>query len=183
MPHIFDLYRTWCKKSLIRIWIGPFPWFMLGSAESAEVGSFLKPVKSSTLYAAINIYVIFKRRSLAATKTLIKVENIISFILGQPRAFLQAQVRFRYRSVYYRTYRDCYTVLCSIIFKGSKWHQRRKMLTPTFHFKILEDFLHVFNEQSAVLVGKLHEKVGQEIDIFPFITLCTLDVICGKRSF
>ena len=82
MPHIFDLYRTWCKKSLIRIWIGPFPWFMLGSAESAEVGSFLKPVKSSTLYAAINIYVIFKRRSLAATKTLIKVENIISFILG-----------------------------------------------------------------------------------------------------
>ena len=57
------------------------------------------------------------------------------------------------------------------------------MLTPTFHFKILEDFLHVFNEQSAVLVGKLHEKVGQQIDIFPFITLCTLDVICGKRSF
>jgi hypothetical protein len=40
----------------------------------------------------------------------------------------------------------------------------------------------VFNEQSAVLVGKLSEKVGQEFDIFPYITLCTLDVICGKRS-
>lgn len=65
---------------------------------------------------------------------------------------------------------------------GSKWHKRRKLLTPAFHFKILEDFVHVFNEQSAVLIGKLSEKVGQEFDIFPFITLCTLDVICGKRS-
>lgn len=65
---------------------------------------------------------------------------------------------------------------------GSKWHKRRKLLTPAFHFKILEDFVHVFNEQSAVLVGKLSEKVGQEFDIFPYITLCTLDVICGKRS-
>lgn len=63
---------------------------------------------------------------------------------------------------------------------GSKWHQRRKMLTPTFHFKILEDFVHVFNEQSKILVEKLSKEVGQDFDIFPFITLCTLDVICGK---
>lgn len=63
---------------------------------------------------------------------------------------------------------------------GSKWHQRRKMLTPTFHFKILEDFVHVFNEQSKILVEKLSKKVDQDFDIFPFITLCTLDVICGK---
>jgi cytochrome P450 family 4 len=66
--------------------------------------------------------------------------------------------------------------------EGSKWHKRRKMLTPTFHFKILEEFIHVFNEQSAVLVEKLNEKVGHEFDIFPFITRCTLDVICGKYS-
>ena len=65
---------------------------------------------------------------------------------------------------------------------GSKWHKRRKLLTPTFHFKILEDFIHVFNEQSAVLVEKLSEKVGQDFDIFPFITRCTLDVICGKND-
>lgn len=65
---------------------------------------------------------------------------------------------------------------------GSKWHQRRKMLTPTFHFKILEEFIRIFNEQSAVLVEKLNEIVDQLFDIFPFITRCTLDIICGKYS-
>lgn len=57
------------------------------------------------------------------------------------------------------------------------------MLTPTFHFKILEEFIQVFNEQSVVLVEKLNKKVGQDFDIFPFVTRCTLDIICGKNSF
>ena len=65
---------------------------------------------------------------------------------------------------------------------GGKWRQRRKLLTPTFHFKILEDFIHVFNEQGAVLAEKLKGKVGQEFDVFPYITRCTLDVICGKLA-
>ncbi len=60
------------------------------------------------------------------------------------------------------------------------------MLTPTFHFKILEDFLDIFNKQSQVLVDKLaeiHEEMtakGEErIDIFPYVARCTLDIICG----
>ncbi len=76
------------------------------------------------------------------------------------------------------------SVLSSLftLIAGQKWHQRRKLLTPTFHFKILEDFVQVFNEQSAVLVERLNEKVGQDFDIFPYITLCTLDVICGTAT-
>lgn len=57
-----------------------------------------------------------------------------------------------------------------------------QILTPTFHFKILEDFIDIFQEQSAVLVTKLDEEVGKEegFNLFKYITLCTLDIICGK---
>ncbi|XP_047474761.1 cytochrome P450 4c3-like isoform X2 [Penaeus chinensis] len=62
---------------------------------------------------------------------------------------------------------------------GSKWHSRRKLLTPAFHFKILEDFVEIFNSQSIKMVKLLEKKAeGECFDIFPYITLCTLDIIC-----
>ncbi|ELT89566.1 hypothetical protein CAPTEDRAFT_162759 [Capitella teleta] len=62
---------------------------------------------------------------------------------------------------------------------GSKWQTRRKMLTPTFHFRILNDFLQVFNEQAIIMADRLEEKVGKgKFDTFPFITHCALDIIC-----
>lgn len=84
-----------------------------------------------------------------------------------------------------------------------KWHSRRKVsykqrrrggteqcklirfslqiLTPAFHFKILDDFIDVFNEQSAVLARKLAVEVGSEaFNLFPYVTLCTLDIVCGE---
>lgn len=56
-----------------------------------------------------------------------------------------------------------------------------QILTPTFHFKILEDFIDVFQEQSAVLVTKLAQEVDKEdgFNLFKYVTLCTLDIICG----
>jgi cytochrome P450 len=64
---------------------------------------------------------------------------------------------------------------------GDKWQEHRKILTPTFHFKILEEYVQVFNSNSQVLVQKLQECVGQPfVDINSLITMCTLDIICGK---
>jgi cytochrome P450 len=58
------------------------------------------------------------------------------------------------------------------------------MITPTFHFKILDTFIDVFNENSQILVDKLMKKSdgGEVFDIFPFITRCALDIICGRFS-
>ncbi|GIX84691.1 cytochrome P450 4V2 [Caerostris extrusa] len=62
---------------------------------------------------------------------------------------------------------------------GGKWRFRRgKLLTPTFHFSILEDFFSVFHDQSNVLVSKLQALKGSWIDVTPLITSCTLDIIC-----
>lgn len=87
---------------------------------------------------------------------------------------------------------------------GQKWHSRRKVnepqgclfwnietriflsypkqiLTPAFHFKILEDFMDIFNRESAILVSKLSKELNKDsFNIFPYVTLCTLDIVCGK---
>lgn len=63
---------------------------------------------------------------------------------------------------------------------GQKWFSHRKMITPTFHFKILDTFLEVFQENSEILVKRLEEKADtkEECDILSLITFAALDIIC-----
>jgi cytochrome P450 family 4 len=64
---------------------------------------------------------------------------------------------------------------------GKKWKIRRRMITPTFHFKILDQFLGIFNTCGNILIDKLSGEVGKDsVDIYPFINLYSLDVICGQ---
>ncbi|XP_054087155.1 cytochrome P450 4ae1 isoform X2 [Zeugodacus cucurbitae] len=60
-----------------------------------------------------------------------------------------------------------------------KWQMMRKIITPTFHFKILEQFVDVFERQSRVLVQKLATLADGAtiVDIYPHVGLMTLDVI------
>ncbi|KAH8321574.1 hypothetical protein KR074_009617 [Drosophila pseudoananassae] len=63
---------------------------------------------------------------------------------------------------------------------GSKWHKRRKMITPAFHFNILQDFHEVMNENSSKFIDQL-KKVADGDNIFDFqeeAHYLTLDVIC-----
>lgn len=63
---------------------------------------------------------------------------------------------------------------------GAKWKKHRRIITPTFHFKILEDFIHVFNATGDVLIESLRRECGKEtFDIVPFFSLFALDAICG----
>ncbi|KAH8277808.1 hypothetical protein KR018_007651 [Drosophila ironensis] len=63
---------------------------------------------------------------------------------------------------------------------GSKWHKHRKMITPSFHFNILQDFHEVMNENSRKFISHLR-KVSAGDTIFDFqeqAHYLTLDVIC-----
>lgn len=55
------------------------------------------------------------------------------------------------------------------------------MLTPSFHFKILEQFTEVFNRNGDIMIRRLSSHVdGPQFDITSYIVMCTLDVICGE---
>lgn len=66
---------------------------------------------------------------------------------------------------------------------GKKWFKRRRLLTPSFHFNILEDFISIFNNCSDILIDKLKKEIDNDsIDLHPFVTLCSLDAIYGKKK-
>ncbi|CAI6353544.1 unnamed protein product [Macrosiphum euphorbiae] len=62
---------------------------------------------------------------------------------------------------------------------GSKWHTRRKLLTPTFHKKVLEGFLPLIEKQIKTLVKVLRKEVNNVngFDIKPYAKLAALDTI------
>jgi len=63
---------------------------------------------------------------------------------------------------------------------GSKWKKRRRLLTPAFHYGILEDFAEVFQEQAKIFVDILQPFAdsGETFNICKYATNCTLDIIC-----
>ncbi|GLH16708.1 Cytochrome P450 4C1, partial [Gryllus bimaculatus] len=62
---------------------------------------------------------------------------------------------------------------------GDKWRSDRKLINPAFSYKILEEFLTVFNSQASVLTQKLKKEVGgPEFDIHKYLLLCALDISC-----
>lgn len=70
--------------------------------------------------------------------------------------------------------------------KGSKWSNRRKVLTPAFHLHILEEFLPVMNEHTSVLLGKVYKQIALSennksvvFDLKKLILPLTFDIICG----
>ncbi|XP_022219094.2 LOW QUALITY PROTEIN: cytochrome P450 4ae1 [Drosophila obscura] len=68
-----------------------------------------------------------------------------------------------------------------LLSRGGQWHGMRKIITPTFHFSILEQFVEVFDRQSQRLVERLqplaNDGGGAAINIYPYVGLAALDII------
>ncbi|KFB44988.1 AGAP006049-PA-like protein [Anopheles sinensis] len=68
-------------------------------------------------------------------------------------------------------------LLCS---KGTKWQQRRRILTPAFHFNILPKFLVIFQEESEKLVHQLGPFAdgARDVVLQSVVTSFALHTIC-----
>jgi len=71
------------------------------------------------------------------------------------------------------------TVIVRFLNLGPQWFTRRKLLTPTFHFNILEDFLPLIEKQCKTLVKVLRKELNNVtgFDIKPYAKLAALDTI------
>ncbi|EFN62051.1 Probable cytochrome P450 4p3, partial [Camponotus floridanus] len=60
-----------------------------------------------------------------------------------------------------------------------KWQTRRKILTPAFHFNILNQFIDILVKESDRMTKSLKNVKGTIIkDLVPFISEHTLNAIC-----
>ncbi|XP_073841480.1 cytochrome P450 4d1-like [Musca autumnalis] len=65
---------------------------------------------------------------------------------------------------------------------GHKWQRRRKILTQAFHYRILKDFIEIFDQQSRIFVQNLKKEYQQQseqgFDLHKWLDLCALDILC-----
>ncbi|GMT11303.1 hypothetical protein PFISCL1PPCAC_2600 [Pristionchus fissidentatus] len=63
---------------------------------------------------------------------------------------------------------------------NEKWFGRRKMLTPAFHFQVLKGYGETFIRQAQIFIEQVDKSAdtGREIDLFPYVKRCALDIIC-----
>lgn len=66
-----------------------------------------------------------------------------------------------------------------LISNGRKWERTRRLLTPAFHFNILNGYVDVMNDVTDLFLDKLEDVTskGQSVDIFPYVCRETLDAM------
>lgn len=59
---------------------------------------------------------------------------------------------------------------------GEKWKQRRRLLTSSFHFEVLKEYIGIMNEQARICIEnlKVQLKRNETIDIEKSLSLCML---------
>ncbi|XP_011558236.2 cytochrome P450 4d2 [Plutella xylostella] len=65
-----------------------------------------------------------------------------------------------------------------LILTGKKWRSHRKMLTPAFHFKILESYVEVFQEEAQLLADQLLDQGDGDIEMSHITSQRSLFALC-----
>ncbi|KAM7305825.1 cytochrome P450 4V2 [Ixodes scapularis] len=57
------------------------------------------------------------------------------------------------------------------------WRTRRKILTPAFHFRILEDYTPIINRRTTELLQKLRKMEGEFFDMLPVLRMAAFGML------
>ncbi|KAL0132769.1 hypothetical protein PUN28_000480 [Cardiocondyla obscurior] len=65
---------------------------------------------------------------------------------------------------------------------GKQWFHDRRLIGPTFHFSILDQFAVILSEQAEILTKCLEKEITKDtkkaVNVFPFLVNAALDIIC-----
>lgn len=108
--------------------------------------------------------------------------NRLFFIMGDPEDLEIAMTSQHCLEKDY-LYKYTHPVVGTGLFSAplTKWKRNRKIITPTFNSKILENFVEIFASKATVLIRVLDKYVGKsedEFDIHQISANCTLETIC-----
>lgn len=62
------------------------------------------------------------------------------------------------------------------------WKTRRKVLTPAFHFRILDEYVPIMNRRAALLCDKLAALGRDHFDVLPVMRIATFGILFGECS-
>lgn len=60
------------------------------------------------------------------------------------------------------------------------WHMQRKLVTPAFHFKILEDFISIFHSQTDYVIDIFGKHNDEIIYVYPYLGIYNIQAFCGN---
>ncbi|XP_031850007.2 cytochrome P450 4C1 [Nomia melanderi] len=147
---------------------GPLPVPIFGNMHLLQVSSteLWKTIRKM----ADQYYPIFRLWTFSMPFLNIRHPNDIETILGNPKS-IQKSVAYKFLHPWFQT-----GLLTS---SGRKWQQRRKILTPAFHFNVLQQFTDIFIEESESMCISLRKEGGPVIkNLLSLISEHTLNVIC-----
>ncbi|XP_075974124.1 cytochrome P450 4c3-like [Anticarsia gemmatalis] len=114
-----------------------------------------------------------------------KIYKLCGFYYRTVHVFNPEDIEILLSSVRYNKKDMPYTFLYGwlggglLVSNGEKWMQRRKLLTPAFHFNILTKFFKTFREHTQNLLEDINEEVGKDkTDVTSLINKVTLQIMC-----
>lgn len=103
------------------------------------------------------------------------------FMISDPKLYekvLSSTTNYLQKNIMYNFLKPWLRNGLIIVSSSTYWRNHRKVITPAFHFKILEEFVETFDRQCQIMIRKLNEKAdGLVIDVTEYLNLMALDII------